>query len=132
MVTVDRSFLKDLKLLDKRLSTKFNGQNIVVTYDRGHGEPVNIHTVKSEDGSFRQPDTRDMMFIKSGDLEGSRMKDRLSRLASYCETAREKDRKNSREEILAMTRDSREQLKKAFLQATNSGKANSAFRRISP
>ena len=52
-VRPDRSFLRDLCLIDRRLSVKFNGSNFVICYDRGYGEPVNILRVKNEDGSCR-------------------------------------------------------------------------------
>lgn len=126
----ERSFVKALKNMDRRLSVKFNGQNFVVQYERPHGPPANIHCVRTADGGFRQPDQRDLCFIKSGDLETDRLKDRLDRLARHVEDERAKTRRNAKDEIRAMTKDSREQLKKAFIQANNLGKANAAFRRI--
>lgn len=122
--------MKSLKTMDKRLDVKFNDRNFVVTYARPYGEPVNVHLVRTADGGFRQPDQRDLSFIKSGDLENDRLKDKLERIARHSEEIREKSRKNSREEVRAMTRDNREQLKKAVLQKANERKANSAFRRI--
>lgn len=118
--------------MDRRLGTKFNGKTFVVTYDRGYGEPVNIHQVKTEGGGFRQPDNRDLEFIKSGDLENVSMKERLNALSYHSETIRAKMRAQAKSEIRAMTRDNRIQLQNAVLKKANARKANSTFRRITP
>lgn len=131
MPEVERSFLKDLKSMDRRLGTKFNGRNFVVTYDRGHGEPVNIHLVKAGDGGFRQPDRRDLEIIKGGDLEcGDSMTHRLQRRAYASECMRRDMRRKAHEEIHAMTRDNRRQIINTVLRKANERKANSTFRRV--
>jgi hypothetical protein len=131
--TVDRSFMRDLKNLDRRLDVKFNGQHFVVTYDRGHGEPVNIHRVKAEDGGFRQPDQREMVFLKQADLaQGRSMDSRLRELAYESYRMREKIKAKHRENIRDMTKDGKNQLAKAFIQSTNLSKGNATFRRIVP
>ena len=131
-VIPNRSFVREMKIIDRRLGVKFNGEHFVVTYDRGYGDPVNIHRVKAEDGGFRQPARRDLEFIKSGDLENESMKTKLARLASHSYEVRQTMRKRAKEEIRAMTRDNRIQLTNTVLKKSNARKANSAFRRISP
>jgi hypothetical protein len=119
MPEVDRSFKRDLKSLDSRLGAKFNGQHFVITYDRGYG------------GSFRQPDKRDLMVIKGGDLaEGEKMDTRLQKAAYASELIRREARRKAKENIRDMTKDNRNQLEKAFLQRTNLSKGNAVFRRI--
>ena len=131
MPEVDRSFLKDLKAMDKRLSVKFNGEHMVVCYDRGHGQPVNILRVKGENGGFRQPDRRDLAIIKGGDLaEGPKMDLRLREAAYRSELQRREANRKAHENIRDMTKDGKNQLSKAFIQATNQSKGNSTFRRI--
>jgi len=131
MPAVERSFLKDLKNLDSRLSVKFNDSHFVVCYDRGHGEPVNILRIKGEDNGFRQPDKRDLAIIKGGDLaEGPKMELRLREAAYRAELIRQRDKQKAHENIRDMTKDSRNQLTKAFIQATNQRKGNATFRRI--
>jgi hypothetical protein len=131
MPEVDRSFKRDLKSLDSRLGAKFNGQHFVITYDRGYGEPVNILRIKGEGGSFRQPDKRDLMVIKGGDLaEGEKMDTRLQKAAYASELIRREARRKAKENIRDMTKDNRNQLEKAFLQRTNLSKGNAVFRRI--
>ena len=131
MPAPERGFLRDLKNLDKRLGVKFNDQHFVVTYDRGHGEPVNILRVMGEGGSFRQPDKRDLMVIKGGDLaEGPKMDLRLKEAAYKAELIRQRDKRKAHENIRDMTKDSKNQLTKAFIQATNQSKGNATFRRI--
>lgn len=131
MPECNSSFLKDLKSLDKKLSTKFNGEHWVVTYERPYGEPVNVYRVKGDNGGYRQPDNRDLAVIKGGDLaEGDKPEIRLKKLAYMSEKMREEARRKSREEIRAMTREDRRYLAQHMGQITNQGKCNSAFRRI--
>ena len=126
----ERSFLRDLKNMDKRLGVKFNGEHMVVTYDRGYGEPVNIHRVKADDGSFRQPDRRDLEVIKAGDLaEGEKMDIRLRKLAYVSEQIRAKAQKDAADNIRNMTKYNKLQLKRFITDKYNLGK-NSEFRRV--
>jgi len=131
MPEVDRSFKRDLKNLDSRLDVKFNDRHFVVTYQRPFGEPVNIFRIQGEGGSFRQPDKRDLAIIKGGDLaEGSKMELRLKEAAYKAELIRRRDKQKAHDEIRDMTKDGKNQLSKAFIQATNQSKGNAAFRRI--
>ena len=131
MPAVARGFLRDLKNLDKRLGVKFNEEHFVVTYDRGHGEPVNILRVRGSDGGFRQPDRRDLAIIKGGDLaEGPKMDTRL-REAAYREAKQqEAAKRKAHDNVRDMTKDNKNQLTRAFLQKTNQSKGNATFRRI--
>lgn len=133
MPECNSSFLKDLKGLDRRLGVKFNGEHFVVTYDRGWGDPVNIHRIKDEDGGYRQPDQRDLEIVWQGDMaRGESPQVRLKKLAYASEQIRSEARKKSKENIRDMTKDGRLQLQRAFQQATNNGKGNASFRRVTP
>ena len=129
-ITPDPSFVRTLRGVDPKLGVKFNGRNFVVTYERPSGDPANIHTVKREDGGFRQPDQRDIDFIRAFDMQNESCRERLQRLSQRSEQIREHIRAQAKEEIRYATRDSKNQLAKAFLQATNQGKGNASFRRI--
>ncbi|MFA5377334.1 MAG: hypothetical protein WC455_16405 [Dehalococcoidia bacterium] len=129
-ITPDPSFLRTLRSVDRKLGVKFNGFNFVVTYERPTGEPANIHTVKRADGSFRQPDQRDIDFIRSFDMENESCRERLARLSSKSEKIRDDLRRRAKDDIRHATLDNKIQLQKAFLQTTNLGKGNSALRRI--
>ena len=131
MPECDRSFKRDLRNLDRRLGTFFNGEHIVVTFDRGHGQPVNILRVKAEDGTFRQPDQRDMKIIKGGDLaEGPKMELRLKEAAYKAERMREADKRKAHEKFRDMTKDDKTYLSQKIGQLMNISKSNAAFRRI--
>ena len=131
MPSVERGFLKDLKSLDKRLSTKFNGEHFVICYDRGYGEPVNILRIQGDGGSFRQPDKRDLAIIKGGDLaEGPKMETRLREAAYRAERQREDAKRKAAENIRNMTKDDKIYLAQKIGQLTNQSKSNAAFRRI--
>jgi hypothetical protein len=131
MPEVDRSFKRDLKNIDSRLGTKWNGEHFVVTYDRGHGQPVNILRVMGEGGSFRQPDKRDLIVIKGGDLaQGPKMDLRLKEAAYRSEKLRERDRRKAHDSIRDMTKDDSRYLRERIGRLTNQGKCNSSVRRI--
>ena len=131
--TVNRSFLKELHSLDKRLGIKWNGEHFVVTYDRGWGEPVNIYRVKDDDGGFRQPNQLDLKTIWQGDLSrGTKPEQRVAELAYNSYKMREKVREKARDEIKAMTRDNKRYLSQKVTQMVNYGKGNSSVRRIAP
>jgi hypothetical protein len=133
MPEVDRSFKRDLKSLDPRLGTKFNGEHFVVTYDRGYGEPVNIYRVKGDDGGFKQPDKRDLAVIKGGDMaEGEKPEIRLKKMAYASELMRREARKKAHESFRDATKDDAHYMGQKFRQLMGDGKANSAFRRIDP
>lgn len=131
-INPDPSFIKRCKAIDKKLGVKWNGSNFVMTYDRASGPAANIHTIKTEDGGFRQPDQRDIDFIRAFDMNNDSCRERLSRLAYKSEKIRESIRKRAKDDIRHATLDNRRQLEKAFLQRTNQSKGNSAFRRIEP
>ena len=127
----DRSFMKDLRLMDKRLGCKFNGEHFVITYDRGYGTPVNIARIKGKDDGFRQPDRRDLEFIRSGDMENDSVRRRLDRI-SYTAAKEEQMERQAKvkENIKDMTKDDKLQLRRWFSNKYNLSKGNSEFRRI--
>ncbi len=128
--TVERGFMKNLKNLDRRLGVKFNGDNFVITYDRGYGEPVNLHTVKRDDGGFRQPDNRDLKVIYDGDMSNKRPEVELQKRAYELLSVREESKKKSKEMFRDMTKDDRIQLMNAFQKAHGVGKNKAAFRPV--
>lgn len=131
MPECDRSFVRDLKNLDRRLGTKFNGEHFVVTFNRGYDEPVNIYRVKADDGNFKQPDHRDLEIIKGGDLNnGDRMETRLKKLAYASELMRKDIRRKTHEMIRDSIKDDRNQLRRWIGDRANSSKSNAEFRRV--
>ena len=130
-VRPDRSFMKELKTLDKRLGVKFNGQNFVVTYDRGYGEPVNVLRVKRDDGGFRQPDKRDLELLRKGDLaNGENMNVRLSKMAYASYELRETLKRKHKENIKNMTKDDKHFLMNKIGKVAGQGKPRPAFRPV--
>jgi hypothetical protein len=134
MINPDRGFMKELKAMDRRLNCVFRQEHghFVITYDRGHGTPVNICMVAGEDGGFKQPDRRDLDFIFSGDLERERPQDRLLKTSQYIDAYNKGLDKKRKDIIREMTKDDKIQLMKAFGQMYNASKCNSTFRRIAP
>jgi hypothetical protein len=132
MVNPDPSFMKRLKAVDKRLGCVFREEHehFVITYDRGHGEPVNICMVKADDGGFRHPDNRDLDFICSGDMERMSQSEFFLKSSKYQADCREKVRRNRAETIRGATKDDKIQLMNQFVRTANISKGNSAFRRI--
>jgi len=134
MYRPDRVFVKNLKTLDKRLGCKYvpDHGHFVVDYERAYGGRVPIFMVKGDKGEFRQPDKRDLDFLKSGDLNNEDMKTKIQKSALYMEKAREKQQKDARDNIRGATKDDKIQLARAFGRLAGGGKNNSAFRRIEP
>lgn len=131
MYKPDRTFMKDLKFLDRRLDVKFNGQHFIITFDRGHGDPVNIWVVKDEDGGFRQPDSRDLAALHRGDLAKMKPDEYLRMISQHFEEYREKTKAKFRQEMRDRTKDDQRQLKEAFRQVVlGDPKANATFRRV--
>ncbi len=110
----DKTFRQDLKRLDRRLGTKFNGQHFVVTFDRGYGEPVNIWVVKAENGGFRHPDNRDISKLKESDLAREDYRIKFMRVSQHYEALREKARKSRHELFRDLTKDGKRQLRRAY------------------
>jgi hypothetical protein len=131
-MTPERGFMKNLKSLDKRLNCVFRKEHghFVITYDRGYGEPVNLCMVRTDSGDFRQPDMREIAFLKAGDMENQRIKDKLAETAKYMYEIREHDRKKAAETIRDRTKDDKIQLMSAFNMAHGAGKKTPAFRRV--
>lgn len=131
-VNVDRSFMKDLKALDKKLDCFFNPEDevFVITYKRATGDPVPIAKCagREPDGSFRQPDQRDIGFVHSGDRSRVSLDQHLNQVAEYMASFREKKRKDAKENIRNMTKDDKIQLKNAAARVADGGKHNSDFR----
>lgn len=132
MVSVDRSFVADLKRLDKRLNCQFDNrmERFVVTYDRAVGNPVPVYIVQSESGGFKKPDQRDILVLHEGDLQREGPRDRIRRIARYMEEYREDQRRKASEAIHDRTKDDKIQLSNAFGRLAGAGKGNATFRRI--
>ena len=128
----DRSFMRELRSLDKRLGCFFNPDDevFVVTYQRASGDPVPIAKCagRQEDGSFRQPDMRDIGFVASGDRARVSVQEHLNIVANYMEDYRAKKRASARENIRNLTKDDKIQLKNAAARVADGGKHNSDFR----
>jgi len=86
MYKPDRIFMKDLKVLDKRLGCKYETSHghFIVDYKRAQGQPVPIFLVKGDKGEFRQPDKRDLDFLHSGDLTREDMETKIQKSAPPC------------------------------------------------
>lgn len=134
MYQPDRMFMGRLKALDKRLGCKFvkSHGHFVVDYKRACGQPVPIFMVKGDKGEFRQPDKRDLDFLKSGDLTREDMETKIQKSALYMERVREKKQKDAQDNIRNATKDDKIQLTNVFGRIAGGGKHNSTFRRIEP
>jgi hypothetical protein len=130
-VRPDRSFMRDLKNMDRRLGCKFNGQNLVITYDRGYGEPVNVLLIKRDDGGFRHGTSRDLEVLRGGDLaSGESMDLRLKKLAYASYEIRETLKRKHRENIRNMTKDDKNYMMNKIGRLTGQGKPRPAYRQV--
>jgi len=133
MYRADRSFMRSLKSLDKRLGCEYlyDLERFCITYDRGYGDPLYLTVIETPEKEFRHPRQSDIEFLQRWDMENLRIQDRLAMVTKYMEEYRNKQRKTSRDEFRNRTKDDKIQLMNAFGRAMGSGKHNSAFRRIS-
>ncbi len=131
-VKPDRFFIKQLKELDPRLGIRFREDldRFVVTWEKIYGPPDEIMVVSKP--YFRQPDRRELMFLCSGDLHRTDMRERLQKTAHYFEKHRSDEEAMQRDEIRNMTKDDKIQLSNAFRKTFNTGSKAPEHRRIVP
>ncbi len=112
----DRAFMAELKRTDPRLGCRFNGKFFVITYERAHGGAVPIMSIRDDNGDFRHPDPRDIQKIKESDLQREDFREKFLRLSNASEHLKRQaeDRQRRRDEIRAMTKDSKRQLRRAY------------------
>jgi len=134
MYTPDRTFVKDLKLLDKRLDCEYDPlmERFVITYDRAWRDPVPVLIVDPDAGYPRQPDKREINMLWQGDNTRISPKERLLKSAKYMEDYRTKRRAYMADEVRGMTKDGVRQIKSKIDGISGSGKGNATFRRIKP
>jgi len=134
MYVPNRVFMERLKKLDKRLGCEYvkSHGHFVINYQRPYGQPVPITMVKADNGGFRQPDNRDLDFLKQGDLEREDMKTKLQKSAKYMEDVREKAKRDAKDNIRHMTLDGKIQLANNLSRIAGGGKGNATFRRVTP
>jgi len=129
----DHVFLRDLKTLDKRLDVMWNRdiERFVITFKRATGDPVSLFVVKrDEDGGFRQPDNRDILFLKRHDLSRTSLNAYLNEISAYMEGYREKKRREAAENFRDMTKDDKIQLAKVMARPTSPKAGHGTFRKI--
>ena len=129
-VRPDRSFMAQLKSLDKRLGCEFNGTHFVITFERHDRSPVNIWKVADERGGFRQPDQRELDMLRECDVERVGPDEKFNLVTEYMRQFRQDARDHAKQEIRDRTKDDKIQLVHSFSKLYGSGKGNSAFRRI--
>ena len=125
----DRYFMKKLKGLDPKLGCEYNQNThrFNITYKRVTGLPVPILQVKTEDGSFRFPDQREINKLHESDTQRVSMDEQLKRASKYMSDYREKAERDARENIRLMTKDDKLQLRKAIGRAAEPKADHSIF-----
>lgn len=129
-VRPDRSFMKQLHSLDKRLGVKFNGTHFVITCTTERYGEVNIWQVVAEDGGFRQPDQRELEMLRESHIERISPNERFNLVTAYMEKFDSDQVRARKENIRNMTKDGKIQLYNAYNRVAGSGKSNATFRRI--
>ena len=130
-VRPDSSFMRQLRLIDKRLGCKFNGEHFVVTFKTEKYGVVNIWKVNDEKGGFRQPDRRELEIIQESNLERLGPKERFNLVLAHMEGTKERRDRLIKQEMRDRTKDGKIQLMRAFANlAGGAGKNNATFRRI--
>lgn len=131
-VRADSGFMRQLRVLDRRLGVMFNGTHFVITFTTQRYGAVNIWKVVDERGGFRQPDQRELDMLQQADIEKVGPEERFNLVKAYMQRYQEKKRTDARDTIRDITKEDRRQLMQAFGKAYGSGKGNATFRRIIP
>jgi len=128
----DRTFVKKLKGLDKRLDCVFSRRHekFMVTYARPTGTPSEIILVGKNEHGHRQPDQRDYAKLIEGDLARKSVRERELEFVSYYSSYKEKQEREVEDTLHEATVDNRRQLMNTYTREFNLGKGNSTFRRI--
>lgn len=135
MYSPSRTFLQELKRLDRNLGCKYESghEHFVITYDRPHGGSVPILLIEGEEGEFRYPNMRDIRTLQLSDTHRTPIKEQMQKKAAYMEETRRKQREKSRDEIRQRTIEDRRILMPRYAKLANvGGKHNSTFRRVDP
>lgn len=131
---VDTKFLGDLKRYDRKLNVIFSreAERFVIVRERAWGPPFQLFLVENEDGSFRQPDNRDIFVLAISDLWKNRQEanDRIRDGENAMQAYQEKEERDQRDEFRAIARDNKIQLKNTYRKASNQGSKAPEFRRI--
>ena len=129
---VHSTFIKRLKELDRKLGAFFNGEHVVVTYERPLNGPAPVMIVEGADGGFRIPDERDIILLKKGDNHNSSVDERMDKIAKHHEDMVARQRARTDSEIEGRTRDDKYQLARAYAVSHQgaSGKVGRHVRRM--
>lgn len=132
MYSADRSFIKDLKNIDRHLDCEYvpKYERFVITYKRAIGEPVPVFIVQTEDNEFRRPDRRDLEKVRECDLEKESIEDKFRRISKQVWEAQFAQQRKASQEFKERALDDKVILSQKFSRLTGIGKGNSAFRRI--
>ena len=129
------SFTKRLHVLDRKLGCHLNTEieRWVITYKRATGQPVPIWTVETAHGGYREPDERDINLLKQSDMNNQSVDDMLLRASKHSADVRAISEIQRRNNIYAMTQDSKYQLKRAYGKINNpGGKGDRHVRQLTP
>ena len=132
MYTPDKNVLKELKNIDRDLGCHYDPEieRFVITWKRATGgNPIPILWIETDDNQFRFPDHRDVSHIAEMDTNRDDVRSRLNKSSFAINDFALKQKERTRAEILAMTREDRRILMKAFNKAFLGGKAD-PYRKI--
>ena len=133
--TPDSSFVKHLKRLDPRLGCKYRRDlgKFAITWSMPVGSPSEVMIVQNENGTFKQPDSRDLLILQEGDIHRTDIKERMNKTVNYMRDYQEQVKKTQSDEIRNATKEDKHQLMNAYRKSFNlSGKNAPAFRQVIP
>jgi len=129
----DSAFVQKLKEFDPGLDIVFNRRfgKFVIRKKKAFGKPFGLLVVQTDNGEFRQPDIRDIKTLYDGDLwRHGGVKKRIVDGEERAARLREKESADVTDELRAVSRDSKIQLRNTFRKATNTGSKQPEFRRV--
>jgi len=133
----DPGFVRKLKLFDPDLSVEFDrwlGKFCIYQTGRISGRTLAMVIQGGENSSgFRYPDERDLLHLKAVDMHNEHVRRKMIDDYEYnVHQDQEYDKRKAREEIRDATFDDKYQIKRAYRQMMNDGKASPHTRQVMP
>ncbi|MEE9365990.1 MAG: hypothetical protein V3W44_04805, partial [Dehalococcoidales bacterium] len=136
--TPDPGFARKLREFDPKLRLEFSREHekfIITQPTRLRSGRVPLILIgKYADGTYRQPDDRDLEILHGADMHrsGQEVKDRIRIGEEYMLQSQEDQFVKARAEIRDRAKDDKTYLMQQYNQAFNNSKANAAYRRVIP
>jgi len=133
----DHAFVRRLREFDPELYVEFDRameRFVIRQRAKALQRPLDVIVVQSDDGDFRQPDSRELKALFGSDIRRISLEERQRRSADYMRDYKDRQERNAADDLMHATRLDKIQLVKTYQRAANEGKGTSVgtFRPVRP